>query len=117
MNEITKKRILWIDDEIELLKPHVILLEQRGYEVLTTTNGADALEIIKNNKIDLVFLDEMMIGMSGLETLSRIREMDKKLPVVMATKNEAESLMEEAIGQKINDYLTKPINPTQVLIV
>ena len=117
MNEITKKRILWIDDEIELLKPHVILLEQRGYEVLTTTNGADALEIIKNNKIDLVFLDEMMIGMSGLETLSRIREIDKKLPVVMATKNEAESLMEEAIGQKINDYLTKPINPTQVLIV
>lgn len=111
-----KRKILWIDDEIELLRPHIILLEQRGYEVLTSTNGIDALEIIKKNNIDLVFLDEMMVGMTGLETLSQIKDLDSEIPVIMATKNETESLMEEAIGYKINDYLTKPINPTQVLL-
>ena len=115
--QTSNKKILWVDDEIELLRPHIILLEQRGYDVITSTNGSDAIEIIKNTNVDLIFLDEMMVGMSGLETLVRIRELNDKIPVVMATKNEAESLMEEAIGNKINDYLTKPINPTQVLLV
>ena len=108
--------ILWVDDEIELLQPHIMLLEQRGYKVLTSTNGTDAIDILKKNKVDLIFLDEMMVGMTGLETLVAIRAFDSNIPVVMATKNETESLMEEAIGHKINDYLTKPINPTQVLM-
>lgn len=108
-------RILWVDDEIELLKPHLILLEQRGYEVSTATNGEDAIEMVQNDRFDLVFLDEMMVGMSGLETLSVIKDIDTSLPVVMVTKNEQESLMEDAIGRKIDDYLTKPVNPTQIL--
>jgi len=110
------KTILWIDDEIELLKPHIILLKQRGYNVDTCSNGADAIELVKQNNYKLIFLDEMMIGMTGLETLAAIKNYDPSIPVVMATKNEEESLMEEAIGRKINDYLTKPINPTQVLL-
>lgn len=111
------KTILWIDDEIELLKPHIILLNQRGYNVDTCTNGADAIELVKQNNYKLIFLDEMMIGMTGLETLIAIKDYDPSIPVVMATKSEEESLMEEAIGRKISDYLTKPINPTQVLLV
>lgn len=112
---IAGKRILWVDDEIDLLKPHIILLEQRGYNVATATNGEDAIELTSSFKPDLVFLDESMIGMSGLETLTILKEIDPGLPVVMVTKNEAESLMEQAIGQKISDYLTKPVNPTQIL--
>lgn len=112
-----KKNILWVDDEIELLKPHIILLKQRGYSVDTCTNGADAVELVKQNQYQLVFLDEMMIGMSGLETLAAIKNYDSNIPIVMATKNEEETLMEEAIGRKISDYLTKPINPAQVLLV
>lgn len=108
-------RILWVDDEIELLKPHVILLEQRGYEVSTATNGEDAIELAQENRYDLIFLDEMMVGMSGLETLAVLKDIDMSIPIVMVTKNEQESLMEEAIGRKIDDYLTKPVNPTQVL--
>ena len=111
------KTILWVDDEIELLKPHIILLNQRGYNVDTCTNGADAIELIKKYNYKLVFLDEMMIGMTGLETLAAIKDYDPSIHVVMATKNEEESLMEEAIGRKISDYLTKPINPAQVLLV
>lgn len=107
--------ILWVDDEIELLRPHIILLEQRGYNVQQATNGEDAIELVQNNRFDLVFLDETMIGISGLETLSVIKDIDPSLPVVMVTKNEQESVMEEAIGRKINDYLTKPVNPTQIL--
>jgi len=110
-----KNRLLWVDDEIELLKPHLILLEQRGYEVSTATNGEDAIELVQNGRFDLVFLDEMMVGISGLETLSVIKDIDASLPVVMVTKNEQESLMEDAIGRKIDDYLTKPVNPTQIL--
>lgn len=108
-------RILWVDDEIELLKPHLILLEQRGYQVQTATNGEDAIELAQGQRFDLIFLDEMMVGMSGLETLSVIKDIDASVPVVMVTKNEQESLMEEAIGRKIDDYLTKPVNPTQIL--
>ncbi|NQW30041.1 MAG: response regulator [Ignavibacteria bacterium] len=108
-------KILWVDDEIELLRPHIILLEQRGYDVSTATNGEDAIELVQENRYDLVFLDESMVGISGLETLAVLKDIDVSLPVVMVTKNEQEALMEEAIGKKIDDYLTKPVNPTQIL--
>jgi DNA-binding response OmpR family regulator len=107
--------ILWVDDEIDILRPHIILLEQRGYKVDTATNGEDAIEMAGKKRYDLVFLDESMVGMSGLDTLSVLKDIDKSTPVVMVTKNEQESLMEEAIGRKIDDYLTKPVNPTQIL--
>lgn len=110
------KKILWVDDEIDLLKAHILLLQQKGYSVDTAMNGKDALELVKRVGYDLVFLDEMMPGMGGLETLAEIKEADPSLPVVMVTKNEAESLMEEAIGGKISDYLTKPVNPSQILL-
>ncbi len=113
--EQTKGKILWIDDEIELLKPHIFLLEQRGYTVSTATNGEDAIELYRHNHYDLTFLDESMIGMSGLDALPVLKEIDPSTPVVMVTKNEAESVMEDAIGKKIDDYLTKPVNPTQIL--
>ncbi|MCS7052126.1 MAG: bifunctional response regulator/alkaline phosphatase family protein [Ignavibacterium sp.] len=112
-----KKNILWVDDEIDLLKSHIIFLSEKGYEVDTVTNGEDALSSIKEKSYDLIFLDEMMAGMGGLETLSKIREIEPNIPVVMITKSEEESLMDEAIGGKINDYLTKPVNPSQVLLV
>jgi len=108
-------RILWVDDEIELLRPHVMLLEQRGYNVSTATNGEDAIELAQHNRYDLIFLDETMVGISGLETLSVLKDIDKSVPVVMVTKNEQESVMEEAIGRKIDDYLTKPVNPAQII--
>lgn len=111
----TKGKLLWIDDEIELLRPHIILLEQRGYEVASATNGEDALEMIEHEHYDLIFLDEMMVGISGLETLPLLKDKSPSTPVIMVTKNEAESVMEEAIGSKIDDYLTKPVNPTQII--
>lgn len=111
-----QKRILWIDDEIELLRPHIILLEKRGYYVETATNGEDAIELVKRKHFGLVFLDEMMVGLTGLETLPLLKEADPGISVVMVTKSEAESVMDEAIGQKIDDYLTKPVNPTQILM-
>lgn len=110
------KKILWVDDEIDLLRAHLRLLEQKGYNVDTATNGEDAVELVREKGYDLVFLDEMMPGMGGLSTLSQIKDVDPSLPVVMVTKNEAESLMEEAIGSKISDYLTKPVNPSQILM-
>lgn len=110
-----KARILWVDDEIELLRPHIRFLTDRGYAVDTATNGEDAITLVRSTVFDLVFLDEMMSGMGGLETLAEIKEMRPNLPVVMVTKNEAEALMEEAIGSKISDYLIKPVNPSQVL--
>jgi DNA-binding NtrC family response regulator len=113
---MTKKRILWVDDEIDLLRAHVRLLEEKGYSVEIATNGEDALELIREKEYDLVFLDEMMPGMGGLQTLSKMKDMNPKIPIVMVTKNEAESLMEEAIGGKISDYLTKPVNPSQILM-
>lgn len=109
------KAILWVDDEIEYLKPHIFLLEQKGYGVTTASNGSDAIELVKQGSFGLVFLDESMVGMSGLETLEHIKNIDSSIHVVMVTKNEAESLMEEAIGRKIDDYLTKPVNPAQIL--
>lgn len=112
----TKKRILWVDDEIDLLRAHVRLLEEKGYSVEIATNGEDALELTREKEYDLVFLDEMMPGMGGLQTLSKMKDLNPKIPIVMVTKNEAESLMEEAIGGKISDYLTKPVNPSQILM-
>ncbi len=110
------KRILWVDDEIDLLRAHLRLLEQKGYEVDTATNGEDALELVKEKGYDLVFLDEMMPGMGGLRTLAEMKDAQPAMPVVMVTKSEAETLMEEAIGSKITDYLTKPVNPSQILL-
>ena len=114
--EELKGKILWVDDEIELLRPHIKFLEERGYVVNTATNGEDGLALVKDSPFDLVFLDEMMPGMGGLRTLAEIKELRPNLPVIMITKNEEESLMEEAIGVKISDYLTKPVNPSQVLM-
>ncbi len=110
-------KILWADDEIDLLKPHLFFLEKKGYEMITVTNGNDALdEIEANNDLDVVFLDESMPGLTGLETLAKIKEKRPNIPVVMITKNEAENIMEEAIGAQIADYLIKPVNPNQILL-
>ena len=112
-----QRKILWVDDEIDLLRPHIKLLQARGYEVDTVTNGEDAVALVEQKPFDLIFLDESMVGMGGLETLAEIKERNSNVPVVMVTKNEAESVMEEAIGRRIADYLTKPVNPTQILLV
>src|SRR5690606_21118928 len=112
-----KIKILWADDEIDLLKPQLFFLEKKGYDVVTVTNGHDAVEEYQANRdIDVVFLDESMPGLTGLETLSRLKEANPALPVVMITKNEAETIMEEAIGSQIADYLIKPVNPNQILL-
>jgi len=109
-------KILWADDEIDLLKPHILLLNDKGYNVTTFTNGNDALEAFGKSNFDLVFLDENMPGMSGIETLSAIKNLNPDVPVVLITKSEEENLMEDAIGSKIDDYLIKPVNPKQVLL-
>ena len=108
--------LLWADDEMELLKAHLLFLEKKGYEVVTVTNGTDAIEECKNRTFDLVLLDEMMPGLSGLETLQRIKELSPQTPVVMVTKSEEEDIMNQAIGQQIADYLIKPVNPNQILL-
>ena len=108
--------ILWADDEIDLLKPHILFLQQRGYDITPVNNGSDAVELSESRHFDVVFLDEHMPGMSGLEALSLIKNNKPNLPVVMITKNEEELIMEEAIGAKIDDYLIKPINPSQILL-
>lgn len=108
--------ILWADDEIDLLKPHILFLEQRGYDITPVNNAAEAVELCDEKNFDVVFLDEHMPGMSGLEALSLIKNNKPNLPVVMITKNEEEQIMEEAIGSKIADYLIKPLNPSQILL-
>lgn len=108
--------ILWIDDEIDMLKPHILFLEKKGYSVATCNNGADAIDMCKENNYDIVFLDEHMPGLSGLETLTEIKSNSPALPIVMITKSEEEYLMEDAIGNKIADYLIKPVNPNQILL-
>lgn len=113
MNNIN---ILWVDDEIDLLKPHILFLEQKHYNVTTCQSGMEAIEIIDDKNFDIVFLDENMPGLTGLETLSEIKEKRANLPVVMITKSEEEYIMEEAIGSKIADYLIKPVNPNQILL-
>lgn len=108
--------LLWVDDEIELLKPYVIFLEKKEYEVVTATNGQDALDLCREQTFDLIFLDENMPGLSGLETLSMIKEINPTIPVVMVTKSEEEDIMNQAIGSKIADYLIKPVNPNQIFL-
>lgn len=110
-------KILWVDDEIDLLKSHILFLSQKGYDVNTVTNGHDAVSEVRNNDYDLIFLDEMMSGMGGLETLGKIKELKPNVPVVMVTKSEEEALMNDAIGSRINDYLIKPVVPSQILMV
>jgi CheY-like chemotaxis protein len=110
------KKILWADDEIEMLRAHVIFLEGKGYKLTTVTNGDDAIYEVMNNDYDLVLLDEMMSGKDGLTTLNEIKDIQPQLPVIMITKSEEESLLEEAMGQRIDDYLTKPVNPSQILM-
>lgn len=110
-------KILWVDDEIDLLKSNIMFLKQKGYDVEEAANGEDAVNMIEKSDYDLVFMDEMMPGMGGLETLLKIKDVKPALPVVMVTKNETESLMENAIGKKISDYLLKPVNPGQLLLV
>ncbi|MCK4893472.1 MAG: response regulator [Calditrichia bacterium] len=114
---MAKNIILWVDDEIEFLQPHILFLKEKDYQVETATNADDALALIKEKNIDLVLLDEMMPGKDGLVALGEIKDMKPGLPVIMITKNEEESLMEDAIGSKIDDYLTKPVNPSQILMV
>ncbi len=111
-----KPRILWADDEIDMLKPHLLFLENKGYEMVTATNGRDAIDMVKAQDFDLVFLDENMPGIGGLDALNSIKQDQPNLPVIMITKNEEEHIMEEAIGNKIADYLIKPVNPNQILL-
>lgn len=111
-----KDQLLWVDDEIDLLRPHVLFLQSKGYEVSTVTNGQDALDFCRETTYDLIFLDENMPGLSGLQTLSIIKEICPTVPVVMITKSEEENIMDMAIGSKIADYLIKPVNPNQILL-
>lgn len=109
-------KILWVDDEIDLLKPYTLYLKNKGYEVESATNGQDAIDLCEKNIYDIVFLDENMPGLSGLATLSKIKEIRPNIPVVMITKSEEENIMDMAIGNKIADYLIKPVNPSQILM-
>ena len=109
-------KILWVDDEIESLQSQKLFLEHKGYDVTTLTNGFDAIDYVKDNRVDVMLIDESMPGITGLETLARIKEQYTQLPVILVTKNETENLMDEAIGSQIADYLIKPVNPNQVLL-
>lgn len=113
---MTTPKILWVDDEIDTLNSQILFLENKGYEVQTKTNGFDAVEYVKGNIVDVVLMDESMPGITGLQTLQQIKEVNSTLPVVLITKNEAENIMDEAIGSQISDYLIKPVNPNQVLL-
>jgi len=113
---MNKTNILWVDDEIDLLKPHIIFLREKGYDVDTSNNGHEAIEILQKKDFDIVFLDEQMPGLSGIETLLKVKENFPNLPVVMITKTEEETIMEDAIGSNIQDYLIKPVNPNQILL-
>lgn len=113
---MTKIKILWVDDEIDLLKPHIMFLTKKDYEVTTCQSGMEAIDAIENERFDIVFLDENMPGLSGIDTLAEIKAKQNNLPVVMITKSEEEYIMEEAIGSKIADYLIKPVNPNQILL-
>jgi DNA-binding response OmpR family regulator len=112
-----KIKILWTDDEVEALKSHIFFLEEKGYEIDTCSNGTDTIDMVRQNRYDLIFLDENMPGISGIETLTRIKELGADIPVVMITKSDEEELMETAIGAEIADYLIKPVKPKQVLLV
>ena len=109
-------QILWADDEIDLLKPHILFLQTKGYEVTPVRSGNEAIDAVQAQHFDLIFLDEHMPGLTGLDTLQRIKELRPFLPIVMVTKSEEEELMNQAIGGKITDYLIKPVNPSQLLL-
>lgn len=111
-----KKRILWADDEIDFLRSHILFLQEKGYEVTPVNSGQDALDVFKKESFDIVFLDENMPGLAGIETLGLIKEIDPNIPVIMITKSEDEGIMTHAIGRKIADYLIKPVNPNQILL-
>ena len=113
---MSKERILWADDEIDLLKPHILFLQNKGYEVETVTNGRDAIDQLSNQLFNLIILDENMPGISGLEALQRIKMLQPNVPVIMITKSEEEDIMNQAIGSEIADYLIKPVNPMQILL-
>ena len=108
--------ILWADDEIDLLKPHIMFLRAKGYDVVTVNNGADALDLVSRQHFNLIILDENMPGITGLETLARINLIAPNIPVIMITKSEEENIMDQAVGNKIADYLIKPVNPNQILL-
>jgi len=114
--KMRKIRILWTDDEVEVLKPHIFFLKEKGYDVETCSNGNDTIDLVKQNIYDLIFLDEHMPGLSGIETLRLIREIRTDIPVIMITKSEEEVIMEAAIGSEIADYLIKPVKPNQILL-
>lgn len=114
---MTNGQLLWVDDEIELLKAHIIFLQKKGYEVTTASNGIDAIDKCRQTTYDLIMLDEMMPGLSGLETLQQIKDISPATPIVMVTKSEEEDIMDQAIGAKIADYLIKPVNPNQILLI
>ena len=109
-------KILWVDDEIQMLKSHLLFLKERGYDTTPCTNGQDAIDLVNNNNYEIVLLDENMPGLNGIETLEEIKKKKPFLPVIMITKNEEERIMEDAIGAKISDYLIKPVNPNQILL-
>lgn len=113
---MTNGRILWADDEMELLRPHLLFLERKGYDVVTATNGTDAVELCQQQQFDVILLDEMMPGITGLQALERIKLIQPTVPVVMVTKSEEENIMNEAVGRNIADYLIKPVNPNQILL-
>lgn len=108
--------ILWADDEIDLLKPHIMFLKAKGYDVIAVNNGRDALDIVESRPVDIIILDENMPGLTGLETLQRIKQIAPHIPVLMITKSEEENIMDQAVGSKIADYLIKPVNPNQILL-
>jgi CheY-like chemotaxis protein len=116
MTDDSRRRILWADDEIDLLRPHIKFLEQKGFAVTAVPNGEDALSLLAGERYDVVLLDEMMPGMGGLATLGEIKSRDLPVPVILITKSEEEALMDEAIGRHITDYLIKPVNPSQVFL-
>jgi DNA-binding NtrC family response regulator len=108
--------ILWADDEIELLRPHVMFLENKGYRITTVNSGVDAIEEVRKQIFDVIFLDENMPGLTGIQTLEQVKKLQPDVPVIMITKSEEEHIMEDAIGAKIADYLIKPVNPNQILL-
>ena len=113
---MANRKILWVDDEIDLLKPHILFLKSKGYDVVTVNNGRDSLELARRELPDIIFLDENMPGLSGLETLQRLKQSLPDTPVIMITKNEEENIMDQAVGANIADYLIKPVNPNQILL-
>ena len=112
-----RAKILWVDDEIDLLKSHILFLEKKGYSVLGIHSAEEALDVLKKENFDILFLDENMNGMDGITALKVVKSNYESLPVIMITKNEEEWLMDEAIGYKADNFLTKPVNPSQILLV